>query len=173
MCIRDRWKVAHVMYETFLSFSVAIMLLYLAVVILSWLSVKSRDLSELNGNWIDITVKVQLHVVILAAYLLDFYTNRIEIPYRHIVLVVLVVLAVLGIYVGFSTIDSSIDDFVDWADTGAFGFIIGAAVLILGIFCFAALLSQQKKRRYLIKSETGCKAKGKVIGTVHISYDNA
>jgi len=167
------WKVAHLMYEIFLSFSVALTIVYLVVIICSWLPVERRDLDDLNENWIDITVKVQLYTIVLAAYLIDFYTNRIEIPFRHIVLVILVVLVAVGVYVGVSSADSSIDDFFDWSDSSSFGFLIAAAVLIVGIFCCAALLSQQKKRRYLIQSEASKEKNNKMAPTVHISYDNA
>lgn len=167
------WKVAHLMYEIFLSFSVSLAAVYFAVIICSWLSVKKKDLSDLDDNWIDITVKVQLHTVVLVGYLIDFYTNRIEIPFRHIVLVILVILVIVGVYVGVNSSESSIDEFFDWSDSGSVSFLIAAGVLIVGIFCCAALLSQQKKRRYRIRSETCKEKKNQMAPTVHISYDNA
>eukprot|EP00826_Nyctotherus_ovalis_P037885 TRINITY_DN3499_c0_g1_i9.p1 TRINITY_DN3499_c0_g1~~TRINITY_DN3499_c0_g1_i9.p1 ORF type:complete len:162 (-),score=40.90 TRINITY_DN3499_c0_g1_i9:134-619(-) len=161
------------MYEIFMSFSVALTLVYVAIIICSWLSVKNKDLSDLDDSWIDITVKVQLHTLVLLGYIIDFYTNRIEIPYRHIVLVVLVVTAVVGVYVGVSSVKSSIDDYFDWSDSGTFGFLAAAGVLIVGIFCCAALLSQHKQRRYVVRPEPRKAVNEKMAATVHISFDNA
>lgn len=167
------WKVAHLMFEIFMSFSVALAIVYFAVIICTWLSVKNENLSELDGNWIDITVKVQLHTVVLFGYLIDFYTNRIEVPYRHLVLLILVALVVVGVYVGVSSTVSSIDDFFDWSDSGTFGFLIAAGVLVVGIFCCATLLSQQKKKRYSVRSDISKGKDKKMVPAVHISYDNA
>lgn len=167
------WKAAHIMYEVFMSFSIALTLVYVAVIVCSWLSVKNKDLSDLDDSWIDITVKIQLHTLVLLGYIIDFYTNRIEIPYRHIVLVILVVSAVVGVYVGVSSVKSSIDDYFDWSDSGTFGFLVAAGVLVVGIFCCAALLSQQKKRRYVIRPGPPKAASEKMAATVHISFDNA
>lgn len=163
------WKVGHILFEIFISCVTALTAVFIALLVFWILSVESR---ESSGGWIEITVKVQLHTVIAAVYLLDFYTNRIEFSFRHITLVICAVLLILATYIGFSGIDSSIDDYFDWSDLGTIGFVIAAGVLFIAIFCFAVLFSQHKKRRYLIKPQSKKYGGDKMIGTVHISFDN-
>eukprot|EP00826_Nyctotherus_ovalis_P043513 TRINITY_DN4592_c0_g1_i1.p1 TRINITY_DN4592_c0_g1~~TRINITY_DN4592_c0_g1_i1.p1 ORF type:complete len:253 (+),score=62.09 TRINITY_DN4592_c0_g1_i1:246-1004(+) len=161
------WKTAHVLFEIFFSFCVALTIVFIIVVICYFLSVHDEKLAGLDDGWIELAIKIQMHTAVLALYLADFYTNRIECCLRHTVLTAFSMGVIVGIYIGASKVDGSIDDFFDWRNSESIAFLVTAAVLVVAVFCFTTMLSDQKKKRYVTKLRSQNDEKG----AVHISID--
>jgi len=164
------WKLGHLLYEIFMSFCVALTVVFIAVIICSSLSVDSGDIAGLEDGWIELIIKVQLYTVVLALYLVDFYTNRIECCLRHMAVIIFVMVLIVGLYIGISKIDDSIDDFVHWDNPGSIGYLLSIAVLVVAVFCFTIMLSNKKQFRYGLKNPSSISNKADKAA-VHLSID--
>ena len=167
------WKVANVLYEIFASFILSITIILIVILIFSIFSVADDNIAGLEDGWIEITIKAQMFTAILAIYLLDFYTNRIEFPLRHAVLLGFSILIIFTIYIGVSKLDDTIDDFLDWSRSGSIAYLISTGILIICVFFVGNIISKQKMKRYTMKPIEKKGEKDKGMGAIHISIDNA
>ncbi|MDR3547576.1 MAG: hypothetical protein P4M11_04765 [Candidatus Pacebacteria bacterium] len=142
------WKWTHVVYEISFSFAVGLSLVFWCVLIPLLFTRSNFSISGLQNTWLEIAVRVQFHTIVFGVYLFELYMNRIEFPFRHIVIVfTCCVFYVIG-YLALSKLYRAIEDYTDWSDVESFSFIGAAGILILGSFCCAALITEKKLARY-------------------------
>ena len=164
------WKIAHCMFEVCFSFAVGLTIVFWCVVIPVLVSRSDPKAKGLENTWLEIAIRLQLHTVVFGIYLFDLYTNRIEFPFRHSVIVLCCCIIFITVYLLISKFDKPIEDYVNWSERESIGFAGAAGALIMGAFCCAALVSEKKKARYIVQARDG--EKGKKEGSERISLDS-
>eukprot|EP00826_Nyctotherus_ovalis_P048231 TRINITY_DN5655_c0_g1_i3.p1 TRINITY_DN5655_c0_g1~~TRINITY_DN5655_c0_g1_i3.p1 ORF type:complete len:256 (+),score=47.88 TRINITY_DN5655_c0_g1_i3:178-945(+) len=166
------WKLAHVTFEISFSFSLGLAVSFACVVVPVALTVKRGELADLEEGWVELTIRVQLHSAVLVLHLLDFYTNRIEFPLRHVCFVLVPILIFLPVCIGVSTIDKEKDAYTGWSEADSIGTMMGAGGLVLGGFCCSALVSECKRKRRALE-EVKAKDVAKKSSEVKLSFASA